>query len=449
MSLINRSIQAGNGCTTDDRKALQALSLIFWPVLLLLFLALVLRPAPVSAGEGETAAAQESGEAEHSYHPLVLKLNDDGSKYIRFMMWHQFWIEGSRHIDEDDAIDFGFTLRRSRILMMAQVSPRFLILTHFGANSITTGNMEPTGSDFAPSFFIHDAWMEFAIYKNYISAGAGLHYWNGISRLTNQGTISMLTIDMPRFNWPSIGTTDQYARHLGLYLKGKAGRFDYRVSFNQPIRNTLDKKAGMEPGFNQAVYRNDGHFLYAGYFMYQFLDRESNKVPYLSGTYLGKKRVLNLGAGFNVHPQGSQYLSDEDTLQYNVRLFGADLFTDLPLGKRKEHAFTGYAVYYRYDFGPNYKLGGESDIVATGNIYYAQAGYLLPEFTDKGRLQFYVAGSVRDLEAYSRLGNTITTGATWFILGHSAKISFEYHNDQYAGGGPRKGFVRMQAAIML
>jgi len=365
------------------------------------------------------------------------------------MTWHLFSVSASRHIDSDDDIDFGFTLRRSRVLMMAQVSPRFLILTHFGANSITTGNMEVVGASFGPSFFIHDAWLEFAIMENYISAGAGLHYWNGISRLTNQSTISLMTIDAPRFNWPTIGTTDQFARHLGVYLKGQVGGFDYRVSVNQPIRNTMDIQKGMHPAEDQAVYRNDGKFLYSGYFMYQFIDKESNKLPFLTGTYLGKKKVLNLGAGFNVHPKGSQYLASGDTSQYTVRLFGADIFADMPFGKRRPQAFTGYFVFYRYDFGPNYKLAGTSDLIATGNIFYGQVGYLTPEFTDKGRLHLYAAHSLRELDAFDQLGNTLTVGATWYMLGHSAKLSFEYHNDQYAGGGDRKGFVRMQAAVML
>ncbi|MCP4123729.1 MAG: porin [Bacteroidetes bacterium] len=394
-------------------------------------------------------AEEGEGKVDHSYYPLLLKLNEDGSKYIRFIMWHQFWVESSRSMDNDNDIDFGFTLRRSRLLMLAQVSPRFLILTHFGANSITTRNLDPVGASFGPSFFIHDAWMEFSIKDNYISAGAGLHYWNGISRLTNQSTLSMVTIDAPRFNWPTIGTTDQFARHLGIYLKGKVGGFDYRVSVNQPLWNTLDKQRDLEPEEGQAVYVHEDKFVYAGYFMYQFLERESNKLPFMTGTYLGEKKVLNLGAGFNIHPKGSCYLSGNDTMFHTVRLFGADFFTDIPFGKRRNQAFTGYFVFYSYNFGPNYKLGGTSDRVATGNIYYGQLGYLFPEFTDKGRLQLYGAHSLRELDAYDDMGNTFTVGATWFILGHSAKLSFEYINDQYAGGGNRVGSIRMQAAIML
>jgi hypothetical protein len=35
--------------------------------------------------------------ADHSYKPLTLKLNDDGSKYVRFIMWHQFWMTATQN----------------------------------------------------------------------------------------------------------------------------------------------------------------------------------------------------------------------------------------------------------------------------------------------------------------------------------------------------------------
>jgi hypothetical protein len=34
---------------------------------------------------------------DYSYKPLTLKLNDDGSKYVRFIMWHQFWVSATQN----------------------------------------------------------------------------------------------------------------------------------------------------------------------------------------------------------------------------------------------------------------------------------------------------------------------------------------------------------------
>lgn len=387
-----------------------------------------------------------SQEVDHSYKPLKLNLNEDGSKYIRFITWHQVW--GTAQTNSQDQVEVDLMLRRSRFLAYAQISPRFLILTHFGLNSLTAANMHPVGQATTASLFLHDAWAEYKVYKDYLSMGAGLHYWNGISRLTNQSTLNMLTIDAPRFNWPTIGTSDQFARHLGVYAKGKIDRLDYRLAVNQALINNLDQLVA--PDTAQATYLNDGGYVYSGYLNYQFLDKESNKLPFMVGSYLGKKKVFNIGAGFNLHPKGTSSLDTQgDTISHNVSLFGVDAFYDAPLGEGKG-AITAYGVYYRYNFGPNYRLAGASDVVGTGNIFYVQTGYLLPEFSSLGRLQFYLAGSYRQFEAFEEAANGVTVGANWFIQGHHAKISLEYQSNKAAAtGAERKGLVRMQAAVFL
>jgi len=77
---------------------------------------------------------------DHTYKPLTLKLNDDGSKYIRFLLWNQMWarviqnnpgtldVAGS---PQSTTTDIG--IRRARVLAYAEISPRFLILilSHF------------------------------------------------------------------------------------------------------------------------------------------------------------------------------------------------------------------------------------------------------------------------------------------------------------------------------
>ena len=97
--------------------------------------------------------------------------------------------------------------------------------------------------------FLHDAWAEFAVEPGKLHIGSGLHYWNGISRLTNQSTLNMMTLDNPGgqggvsvsdarlFPWSNITTSDQFARHLGIYAKGSLGKFGYRISANNARNN--------------------------------------------------------------------------------------------------------------------------------------------------------------------------------------------------------------------
>lgn len=189
----------------------------------------------------ETMDAQEKKEIDHSYKPLKLNLNEDGSKYVRFIMWHQLWITSNNLSQENANTQFSTSIRRSRFLAFAQVSPRFLILTHFGLNGLTTGNLTSLGNNGnSPQLFLHDAWGEVMLNKN-IYVGAGLHYWKGMTRQANQSTLNFMTLDQSRpFNaWHSLGITDQFARHLGVYLKVSTGKFEYRVAWNNPSRPPL------------------------------------------------------------------------------------------------------------------------------------------------------------------------------------------------------------------
>jgi len=174
-----------------------------------------------------------------SYQPLTLKLNPEGTKYIRFLMWGQFWLTGANN----SADNFTVTpmLRRARFLAYAQVSPRFLILMHFGVNNLSQSTMNPTGNGaLGPQLFMHGAWSEFAVVQKKLYIGGGLHYWNGISRLTSSSTLNFLTLDNYRRAWSVLGLTDQFARHLGVFAKGMLGRFAYRISANSPMINSLD-----------------------------------------------------------------------------------------------------------------------------------------------------------------------------------------------------------------
>ena len=44
------------------------------------------------------AGAQKTGaktNPDAAYTPLILKLNEDGSNYLRLLTWHQFWLSSS------------------------------------------------------------------------------------------------------------------------------------------------------------------------------------------------------------------------------------------------------------------------------------------------------------------------------------------------------------------
>jgi len=411
-------------------------------------------------------------ETDHSYKPLTLKLDDSGNKYIRFLIWNQFWVRSTQNnpgsIDingnpSDNTFDIG--LRRSRMLMYAQVSPRFLIMTHFGINNQTFRNGGATNENGKkPQLFMHDAWAEFKVVgQNYI--GTGLHYWNGISRMSSASTLNFLMIDAPIFNWPLIELTDQFARQFGVYAKGQIGKLDYRIALNKPYSVGGLASALPDNGIAQNVLNQNTAV--QGYFAYQFFDKESNKLPFFVGTYMGTKKVFNIGAGFHHHAKatGVKKAGQTEAELQDISLFSVDAFLDMPLGKG---GITAYSVFYNYNFGDNYLrnvgimnvtgapagiLGGNAQpTIGTGSIFYTQAGYAFQKFKNGTQFQPFAAVTYKNFEALNDPSTQFDFGANYFVTGHQAKLTLQYsQRPVYAAGNltTTRGEIVLQAHIWL
>jgi hypothetical protein len=392
------------------------------------------------------ATAQEKQEEDHSYKPLTVKLDDSGKKYIRFILWHQQWIQTNNLAADDANLQLTHLARRSRMLAFAQVSPRFLILTHFGLNNLTPGNLTSLGNNGdAPQLFLHDAWVEYKVLDE-LYIGGGLHYWKGLTRLANQSTLNFMTLDnaRPFIHWHSLAVTDQFARHLGVYAKGNVGKFDYRLAMNNPGRNGIQAHLGTElssliySGFS--ITKGDdprteevegsgdptGNTIFEGYLRYNLWDSESTKLPYAVGSYLGKKKILALGGGFFFHPNG-MFDANPSVLEHqDVSHLAVDAFLDMPVAG--DDCLNLYASVMRFNYGENYV----SRWAGTGTAIYGQAGYLLP----KTKFMPYVAFQSGNYEGFSENISALDIGVNYFINGHHAKITLEYHN---IFGDPREG----------
>ncbi|GAB5551304.1 MAG: hypothetical protein Sapg2KO_08950 [Saprospiraceae bacterium] len=385
-----------------------------------------------------------------SYQPLTLKLSEDGSKYLRFIMWHQIWASTNNLSVEGQKTQVSTSIRRSRLLAYAQISPRFLILTHFGLNSLTTSGLSPLGNGNNSQLFLHGAWGEFKINKQ-LYIGGGLHYWKGLTRLSSESTLNFMTLDQSRpfIHWHSLGITDQFARHLGVYAKGQIGKFDFRLAINNPGHNPLNAGNGYGEKATSLTYSgfvnpNDqgdptGNTIVEGYLRMNIFDKESTKLPYNVGTYLGKKKVLALGAGFFAHPNGMY--NTENGNHENVFHGAIDAFLDLPT---KAGALSAYSSFIVFDYGENYV----SRWAGTGTAFYGHLGYYLKQ----AKVMPYVALQNSKYEGLTETIHALDIGLNYFINGHNAKLTLEYHrinNDPREGGMNDMSQVRLQAHIFL
>ena len=399
------------------------------------------------------------------YKPL--KINASDNVHVTFVLWHQQWLI-TNNLDDGTKFQMATLARRSRVLALAQISPRFLLLTHFGLNNLTAQvNQTALGNDGdGPQLFLHGAWTEFKVSRtNTLYVGTGLHYWRGLTRLSNASTINLMTLDQARpfTHWHSLGITDQFARHMGIYAKGQIGKFDYRIAWNNPLNpnNALGQGANFGEAFVGAkpsdityngrsiVDVNDdpvGNSIVEGYFRYNFFDTESTVLPYQVGTYFGNKKVLGIGMGFFSHPNG---IYNNTTNEHgHVFHFAFDAFYDAPLGAG---CINAYASFISFDYGKNYV----SRWAGTGTNLYGQVGYHLPGM----HLMPYVAAQTGDYEALRDNINSLDFGVNYYVNGHNAKITLEYHmerNDfrdspaeEVGGNNGNISQIRLQTHIFL
>lgn len=401
---------------------------------------------------------------------LKIKLNEDGTKYLRVISWAQVWSrynnnnEGTTRqgVEQDATFDVG--LRRARMLFLSQISSRFLILAHFGINNqnaLSNSLANNAGNTWKPGIFFHDMWTEFLVSKGKMSGGspyelsigAGLHYWNGISRSTNASTLNFLTLDAPIVNWATIDAADEFARMMGIYAKGKVSKLDYRFAVNMPFSRQAAIAQGSTAGRSGFNRRNNSVNL-QGYVNYQLWDQESNLLPFAVGSYLGSKKVFNIGVGFERGFDAIvSYNSPTDSAVQDMKLFAADVFIDYPLSSKKD-AITAYAAYYNYNFGNNYVrnvgimnmadgfssgttgavnrsgFGNSYATIGTGEAIHAQVGYLLPKTSDKLRIQPYANITLQNWYGIKNTDGTMkgwlangNVGCNWLLEGHHAKIT--------------------------
>lgn len=379
---------------------------------------------------------------------LKVNINEDGSKYFRIISWAQVQAQYNDNVPATES-KLNFNLRRARILMYAQINKDFLILTHFGLNSLTAENLSPTGKGESSQLFFHDVWAQYSLGKNH-AIGGGLHYWNGISRLNNQSTLNIMTLDNQRQAWATLGLSDQFARHMGFYVKGAIDKFQYRVAINEAMTNNL-QAAAVPVNDGPATYTGrrllgsrDAGKNVAGYFEYALNDSESNFLPYKVGSYLGTKKVFNVGAGFFVHPNGSVVADGSGNLSgQDVTILAADVFYDAPLGSNGG-ALTAYALFQNNDYGKDFTLGTTYE---TGTLLHGHVGYVIPSSSAK-KFQPYVSFDHRKIDALNDNASQIGVGTNLYMSGHNSKLTLEYQSLKYATNKAVNA-ITLQAMIYL
>ncbi len=397
---------------------------------------------------------------------LKFNLNKTGTKYFKFTITNQVWVRFNESnpgtivnsLPKPQTFDVG--LRRLRFQIIGQIHDKFFIYVQFGINNFTPLSARKFGD------FFHDAIVEYTPVKIMskkegkenltmfsLSLGTGLAAWTGHSRFSSPGVASFLGIDAPLYQQSTNDATDQFFRKFAVYIKGKVWKFDYRFILADPF--TITSSNLFDPFISQyANFTPIGRSIQpSGYVSLQFFDQESNQTPYNNGTYHGTKRILNIGSGFQYQKDAMWYTrTGTDTTFSDMFLVGADVFYDTHLGKNKDWAFSLYAAYNYYNFGPGYLrqvgvmnpgqsvaagtatingTGNAFPMIGTGHVGYLQTGLMLPKkWFGKGTFTImpYFSSQVAMWERLNDPMVTFDTGLNFLFDSHRYKMTINYQN---------------------
>jgi len=373
-------------------------------------------------------------------------LNASGSHYLKGTFLTQAWARYSEMnpgtlIDGTPKSMYGdIGIRRWRMQAFGQVTDRIFFYTQFGVNNFTVTTPRHTGA------FMHDAVTEYKICPQ-VQLGMGLTAWSGMSRFSAPAATTILGFDAPLYQQTTNGVNDQFVRKLSIYAKGQVSKLDYRIAISSPLSTRNSVVPSTPISQTSSFVPGVGNLQTSGYLFWQFFDKENNAVPYLTGTYLGKKTVLNFGAGWVRQKDALWNIgSNGDTVMNDLSLYGIDLFLDVPAGDDGSEV-SYYLAANAFDFGRNYirnnndmNIGSATDptqatvngsgmaypMIGTGITVYQQFGVkfrdgLLP---DGGTLMPYIGIQRSNLQALDDPATTFEAGVNWLIHGtHAAKIT--------------------------
>jgi Phosphate-selective porin O and P len=309
---------------------------------------------------------------------IVIKGDDDVS--FKLGVLGQFQADTISNPDPESNTNNLFA-RRLRLLFGGQVAKNVTFFVETDAPNL--GKTVSGVKDIQPPVLVQDAYAEIR-FADAFMLDAGLMFIP-FSRNGLQSAGTLLPIDYGAYTFSdSAPTQSTTGRDTGFQARGylAGNRLEYRIGAFQGVRD-----AGSDNGFR-----------YAGRVQYNALDPESGF--FYTGTYLGKKKILAVGAAFDVQ---------QDFHGYDV-----DAFFDHPLGPG---AVTAQFDYSRYNGGTTLTtLPKQNDLLF-------EAGYLIRAL----KLTPVVQIAHQDITDQSQGGTTrVAAGANYWWAGHNANVKGLY-----------------------
>lgn len=289
--------------------------------------------------------------------------------------------------------------RRLRFLVGGKISDRWSFFFETDSPNLGKGT---DGGKVEGDVFVQDAFFTYH-HSEKLKVDAGM-ILIPLSHNSQQSAASLLTLDYLPYSFVTSGPTrSRVGRDYGVQLRGYVANdhLEYRLGVYQGERG---------PGSTNE-FRTVGRLVY-----YPF---EADKGFYYTGTTLGERRILALGAGYDT--------------QEDYEAWSVDLFWDQPLGR--QDGVTVQAALFHGDGHGTFPELAEQDALQIELGYFFGAQKLMP----------FASFAHRDPEAAPRLGeDRLRIGLAWLPKGHRRSLKVAWGRLE-----PDQGAARDQLIAQL
>jgi len=360
-----------------------------------------------------------------------LKINEDSSIDLGFRVQAMYLSNDKDHSPNRNE----FRLRRARFRLKGNISKKFT-----GFLQTDTSNESGNDSGVGQDMRLIDAWIMYKFHKLAMITG-GMHM-PAVARQNLTSSGALMCVDRPGINnyilgWGQSGREAFNTGTLGGTKSGLTGNNDVRdLGFSLFGSSSLSDIFYLKyylGVFEGATSRLDAGERFTGRVQINLWDAEPGY--FNLSTYVGKKRTMGFGIGFDTQNNVANDLNTGQTIDYNFLTL--DYFLDIPMGGNL--TITTEAAYSMLDLdNAGILQDGNGDVLSTvsasqsqGDGFYLQTGVLVGKWQPWVMYEQWNSDGVADAGSW----DAFRFGGTYFWKGHNTnfKAGYEIVNNRTPG----------------
>lgn len=338
--------------------------------------------------------------------------------------WYQFVQNGSP--TGSDVNDF--MVRRAYLYLKGEVTPHFEFFTHIATDRLGQEGLHNSSLGLGSGVAFRDIWATFKINEAF-KIQLGRMYVPLTRSFGTTSTKALLTTDLPFLQGGVRGN---------IFYESKVGREDGVTLWGNLVDGLLQYRVMTSEGVTGDLNSRD-NLRFSGRIALNLLEPETGW--FNQGTYLGKKKVLSLGFGYDT--QRDLTLNGIDGQDNHV--WTVDVFLDYPVRHGAITAEASYISIFNSTQSHGFSTLKAGEDAQNG---YIQAGYLFSHTIGPGRTQPYVRYETIDIR-HKGVTQFFTLGANYYVKDHDAKVSVDYTFVDARGDRSGQSLVTDQIAIGL